>query len=61
MQKMSTSVRPRFFKLSDRCRFCGESVNLAEEGNTYPDGSCAHEGCADGAEFEAANAADFRD
>lgn len=45
----------------DCCKFCGQWVNLAEEGATYSDGSCAHESCHNNAEFERENAADFRD
>ena len=44
----------------DRCKFCGERVNLKDEGNTYRDGSCAHEECADSHEFERENFEDFR-
>ncbi len=43
------------------CKFCGDWVNLDEEGNTYADGTAAHEACHDTSEFERQNASDFRD
>lgn len=44
---------------SQPCKHCKEPVNLADEGNTYEDGSCAHEHCHDSAEIMKANAADL--
>ncbi len=44
-----------------KCKFCGELVNLDEEGATYRDGSCAHEQCHDNNEFERENAAELRE
>lgn len=44
-----------------RCKFCGGWVNLDDEGNTYRDGSSAHEECADSDTFNRENASDFRD
>lgn len=46
-------------KKTDSCKFCGQFVNLDDEGNTYKDGSVAHEGCADADTFERENFADF--
>lgn len=43
------------------CKFCGDWVNLDEEGNTYRDGTAAHEQCHDNAEFERENSSDMRD
>lgn len=43
------------------CIFCGDWVNLDEEGNTYANGTAAHEACHDSAEFERQNSGDFRD
>lgn len=43
------------------CKFCGDWVNLDEEGNTYANGTAAHEDCHDSNEFNRANASDFRD
>ena len=58
----TTQLSKRQNKLSsDNCKFCGEWVNLDDEGNTYRDGTCAHEGCADGDTFERENEVDFRD
>ncbi len=48
-------------RMPDLCKFCGSAVNLNDEGETYRDGTCAHEGCADGNSFRRANEADFRD
>jgi hypothetical protein len=41
------------------CKFCGEGVNLDECGNTYPDGTAAHEECQDGQDWHEANGSDF--
>lgn len=49
------------FNALAKCKFCGESVNLDDEGTQYADGSAAHEGCDDGDQFNRANASDFRD
>ena len=43
------------------CKYCGERVNLNEEGATYKDGTCAHEDCHDAEEFRRENAADLAD
>lgn len=48
-------------KIRDACKFCGERVDLDNEGVTYKSGECAHEDCDDQADFERENAADFRD
>jgi len=45
----------------DLCKFCGEYVNLNDEGTQYRDGSCAHEECEDSDTFARENEADFRD
>ena len=45
----------------DNCKFCGEFVNLDDEGTQYRDGSCAHESCDDSNQFQKANESDFRD
>jgi hypothetical protein len=47
--------------MKTKCKFCGESVNLNDEGATYRDGTCAHEECHDNSEFERENAADLAD
>lgn len=43
------------------CKFCGDIVNLDDEGTQYRDGTAAHEACDDGDQFNRANASDFRD
>jgi hypothetical protein len=43
------------------CKLCGDPVNLDDEGVTYRDGSCAHDGCDDRMEWDKANGADERD
>ena len=45
----------------DCCVFCGQWVDLANEGVTFSSGGCAHESCNDGNEFNKANESDFRD
>lgn len=45
-------------KTTDKCKFCGAHVDLDDEGVTYKDGSCAHDGCHDGEMFRAENEAD---
>lgn len=47
--------------LKDNCIFCGELVNLDDEGVQYKNGTCAHESCDDGGQFNRANASDFND
>lgn len=47
--------------ISDRCRVCNQVVNLDDEGVQYPNGTCAHESCADSDNFNRANEQDFRD
>lgn len=42
------------------CKFCGDWVNLNEEGNTYRDGTAVHEDCHDSHQFQKENASDFR-
>jgi hypothetical protein len=42
----------------DICKFCGEKVNLNEEGNTHRDGTVSHEACSDGDTFSRENAID---
>ncbi len=44
---------------SDKCKFCGERVDLGLEGATYKDGTCAHEECHDGEEFRKENWAEI--
>lgn len=44
-----------------KCKFCGEYVNLDDEGNTHRDGSVSHEACQDGEDFRRENASDFKD
>ena len=34
-----------------KCKFCGERVDIRNEGVTYKDGSCAHEDCHDNEEY----------
>jgi len=58
---VKTNLRLEIKTSSDSCRFCGQYVNLAEEGNTHSDGSVSHESCYDNAQFDKENAADFRD
>lgn len=48
-------------KNTDNCKFCGVKVNLDDEGNTYADGSCAHEYCADSEQRRSENESDSRD
>lgn len=43
------------------CKHCGKGVDLDNEGNTYADGSVAHEHCADGESYRTANESDTRD
>jgi len=57
---MKTSQRKNTFP-KDNCKFCGEFVNLDDEGTQYRDGSCAHESCDDSNQFQKANESDFRD
>lgn len=45
----------------ERCKFCGGMVNLDDEGVQYPNGTAAHEHCADSDDFNRQNASDFRD
>lgn len=45
----------------DKCKFCKEPVDLNDEGVTYRDGTCAHEGCHDNNEFERENATELRE
>lgn len=47
--------------MKTNCKFCGEHVDLENEGNTHVDGSVSHEGCSDGDTFERENAADLSD
>jgi len=56
----STKARQNNF-ISDRCRVCNQTVNLDDEGVQYPNGTCAHDHCADSSAFFNANDADFRD
>lgn len=44
-----------------RCKFCGDDVNLNDEGTQFKDGTCAHEECDDAEQFRRENAADLRD
>ena len=48
-------------KTKDCCCFCGQYVNLDDEGVQYGNGKCAHEHCDDANQFNKANEADFRD
>jgi len=48
-------------KTKSLCKFCGEFVNLDDEGVTYKNGQCAHEDCHDSEEFRRENAADLAD
>lgn len=45
--------------MKDICKYCGQQVNLEDEGATYKDGTCAHEQCHDNAEFERENAVEL--
>lgn len=47
--------------MKTKCKFCGEPVNLDDEGVTYRDRTCAHEECHDAEEFRRDNAADLHD
>ena len=58
---MTTTMNKTAKRKTDFCIFCGEWVNLDDEGVTYGNGACAHDGCHDGNEFAKANEADFRD
>jgi len=49
------------FNAHAKCKFCGDFVNLDDEGTQYADGTAAHEACDDGDQFNRANAGDFRD
>lgn len=42
------------------CKFCGEKLDLHLEGNTYRDGSSAHEECEDIECFYRENAEDLK-
>ena len=53
----TTAARPNHFA---KCKFCFEKFNLNEEGNTYRDGTAAHEDCADNDDWLRENAADMR-
>lgn len=55
---LTASDRKNYFQ---RCKFCGEQVNLSTEGVTYRDDSAAHEECDDAQKFASANDSDFRD
>lgn len=57
----ATALRPTRTNHLQKCKFCLLWVNLDEEGNTYKDGSAAHEECADEQDYLDQNAADFRD
>jgi hypothetical protein len=41
------------------CKHCGTRVNLDDEGVQYPNGTCAHDHCNDGHEYNEANASDL--
>lgn len=43
------------------CIFCGDMVNLDEEGTQFRDGTAAHEECHDSDTFNRENAGDSRD
>ena len=47
------------FTVADACKFCGATVDLDNEGNTYRDGTAAHEACADNSAWQAENEPDF--
>ena len=58
--KMNTPTKTRKNHFA-KCCFCGEQVNLSEEGATYRNGNSAHEDCHDANEFGRENVADLRD
>ena len=47
--------------MKPKCKFCGEPVDLDDEGATYRDGTCAHEDCHDNEEFRRENATELRE
>lgn len=44
--------------MKQKCKFCGDLVNLDLEGTQYKDGSASHEHCEDGHNFRCANVQD---
>jgi hypothetical protein len=61
MNNSKTELNRKNTIISDRCKVCNQAVNLDDEGVQYPNGTCAHDDCADSSAFFAANDADFRD
>lgn len=51
-------MKTRIESGKDCCRYCGQWVDLENEGNTHSDGSVSHEGCFDSAQFTKENLSD---